>query len=113
MPSRAHDRDWFSTTAATAWALAFLLMLFGSGIAWIALGVGLCEDDGFPGSDGYCNDGGWEATGLAFIALVAAALVVPAIGRAAGRKRLFWTGIAGPPLVATLVTLLVLKLGTQ
>lgn len=51
------------------WLLTFAVMTIGGWFAWLVLGAGLCEDDDSPGSDTYCNQGGWEASGLAFASL--------------------------------------------
>jgi hypothetical protein len=87
------DRRWFGATAAAGWLLTFAVMTVGGFVAWVVLGAGLCEDDDSPGSDAYCNEGGWEASGLALAALAVFALVVPAAGVVAGNRRLFWIGL--------------------
>ena len=66
------------------WLLTFAVMTIGGWFAWFVLGAGLCEDDDSPGSDTYCNQGGWEASGLAFASLAVLALLLPAAGVAAG-----------------------------
>jgi hypothetical protein len=89
------DRSWFSAGAATAWFVAVLALFFGGLIGWLALG-GMCEDVGGTGSDGFCNHGGWEATGLVFASALVLGIVTPAMALAGRRKRLFWTGVGGP-----------------
>jgi hypothetical protein len=77
------------------------------------LGVGLCEDDGSPGSDTYCNHGGWEAGGLAIAALGVVALVVPGIAAAAKTQRWFWIGVVSPLVLGVLVVVVSVTLGTD
>lgn len=110
---RKRDRGWFGPSAALAWLLAFGLMAIGGFMAWAALGVGLCEDDGSPGSDAYCNRGGWEASGLAIASLVAAALVVPAAGVLVRKRRLFWIGLLSPLALGVFVVVLSATLGAD
>lgn len=88
-------------------------MTVGGLVAWVGLGIGLCEDDGSPGSDTYCNHGGWEASGLAIAALVVLALLVPAVGVVAGKRRLFWIGLLAPLALGLLVVALSATLGTE
>lgn len=105
--------DRRSKAAASAWAFAVLLVLLGGGFAWLALAIGLCEDDGFAGTDAYCNGGGIEATGAAFLVLAGAVLIAPAIGWAARWHRVFWVGVLGPPVLAAVVVVTVLAVGTK
>ena len=86
-------------------------MAIGAFVAWASLGAGLCEDDGSPGTDAYCNHGGWQASGLALAVLVAFAVIVPTAGVVVGKRRLFWFGLLAPPALAVLVVLLSAKLG--
>jgi uncharacterized membrane protein YhaH (DUF805 family) len=99
------DRSWFSPAAVIAWFLAVLVLFFGGGIGWLALGA-LCEDVGSAGSDEYCNHGGWETAGLVFACLLVLGILVPAAALAARRKRLFWAGVVGPVLLGVLNFLL-------
>ena len=62
-----------------AWFLAVVTLLVGGVIGTAALGAALCEDVGSPGSDGFCN-----------------------VGLALRRRRLFWTAVGGPVLLAAL-----------
>src|SRR5919109_5212972 len=105
------DRVWFSGAAKAAWALILALMLVGGLVAWILLGVGLCEDSGSPGSDAYCNGGGWEASGLAIAGLALSAVIIPIVGVVTSSRRLFWTGVVSPPVLAAMVVLLAATLG--
>ena len=107
------DRGWFGAAAIVGWLFAVGLMTVGGFVAWAVLGVGLCEDDGSPGSDTYCNQGGWEASGLAIAALAVAALVVPAAAIVTGKRRLFWTGLVSPPALAVLAVVVSATVGTQ
>jgi hypothetical protein len=86
-------------------------MIAGGALAWIGLGTGLCEDSGSPGSDAYCNHGGWEASGLAIAGLAMSALLVPAAAVVAGSRRLFWIGLLSPPILAVFAVLLSATLG--
>jgi hypothetical protein len=95
------DRSWFSAGAATAWFLAVLALVFGGLVGWAALG-GMCEDVGGAGSERFCNHGGWEAAGLVFASMLVLGLVVPAVGLALRRKRLFWSGVVGPVALGAL-----------
>jgi hypothetical protein len=95
------------------WLLAVAVTTAGGFLAWAALGLGLCEDDGSPGSETYCNRGGWEASGLAIAALVVVALIVPAAGLVVGRRRLFWIGLLSPLPLGVLVVLLSATLGAD
>jgi hypothetical protein len=88
-------------------------MAIGGFIAWAGLGAGLCEDDGSPGSDAYCNRGGWEASGLAIAVLVVFAVIVPIVGVVVGKRRLFWIGLLSPLALAVLVVMLSAKLGAS
>jgi hypothetical protein len=88
-------------------------MTVGGFVVWAALGLGLCEDDGSPGSDAYCNHGGWEASGLALAALAVVALMVPAAGVVIGKRRLFWIGLLSPLPLGVLVVLLSATLGAD
>jgi hypothetical protein len=88
-------------------------MAVGGFFAIYALGAGLCEDDKSPGSDSYCNRGGWETSALAIATLVVAALIVPAAGVAAGKRRLFWIGLLSPVPLGVLVFLVSTALGTD
>jgi len=88
-------------------------MAVGGFFALYALGAGLCEDDGSPGSDSYCNRGGLEASGLAIAALVVWALVVPSAGVIAAKRRLFWMGVVLPLPLGVLVVALSATLGTD
>ena len=93
------------------WLLTFAVMTIGGWFAWFVLGAGLCEDDDSPGSDAYCNRGGWEASGLAFASLAVLALLLPAAGVAAGKRRLFWIGLLAPIPLSVLVFVLSTILG--
>jgi hypothetical protein len=95
------DRPWLSAAASTAWSLAVLALFFGGFVGWTALG-GMCEDFGSSGSEAFCNRGGWEATGLVFACMLVLGIVVPAMGLALRRKRLFWSGVVGPVALAAL-----------
>ena len=107
---QTRDRSWFTPTALLAWLVALAFVAVTGFLAWITLGSGLCEDDGSPGSDAYCNRGGWEASGLAIAAVIASAVLVPAVGITAAKRRLFWTGVLAslplPVLVAVLSVIL-------
>jgi hypothetical protein len=107
------DRGWFGPSAAVGWLLALALMTIGGFTAWTGLGVGLCEDVGSPGSEAYCNHGGWEASGLAIAVLVVVAVIVPTAGVVVGKRRLFWIGLLSPPALAVLVVMLSAKLGAD
>ena len=96
------DRSWFSPAAVTAWFLAVVTLLLGGVSGTAALAAGLCEDVGSPGSDGFCNHGGLEAAGLVFACLLVLGIVTPVVGLALRRRRLFWTGVGGPVLLAAL-----------
>jgi hypothetical protein len=98
MPPRA----WVTPAAVVTWVLAVTVLFAGGALAWVMLGAGLCEDVGSPGSDAFCNHGGLEASGVGFVALFAAGLVVPVVGLAANRKGLFWSGVLGPVALAAL-----------
>jgi hypothetical protein len=113
VPTAAADRSWFSRRAKTAWAGILALLLVGSAVAWITVGVSLCEESYSPGSSRFCNKGGWEASGAAFIAIVIAALVVPALGAVVGSRRLFRVGLALPVLLAVADVLLSATFGAQ
>jgi hypothetical protein len=106
-------RDRPSRAAASAWMFAVLVMVVGGGLAWIALAIGLCEDEGFAGTDAYCNGGGIEATGTAFLILAAAVLVGPAVSWAARWRRVFWICVLAPPVLAAAVVLMVLTMATK
>jgi hypothetical protein len=106
------DRRWFRAGATVGWVLAFAGMTVGGFIAWVVLGIGLCEDDASVGSDRYCNRGGWEASGLAIAILAAVALVIPAAAVVAGQQRLFWIGVLSPVALCVLVVVLSATLGT-
>jgi uncharacterized membrane protein YhaH (DUF805 family) len=93
------------------WLLTFAVMTIGGFVALSALGSGLCEDDDSPGSDTYCNRGGWEATGLAMAALAVLALLLPAAAVAAGKRRLFWMGLLAPLALGVFVVVLSARLG--
>jgi hypothetical protein len=88
-------------------------MAVGGIVAWAALGIGLCEDSGSPGSDAYCNHGGLEASGLAIAALALLALFVPALGVIRGKRRLFWIGLLAPLVLGLLVIFASAILGTD
>jgi hypothetical protein len=88
-------------------------MTVGGFVAWVGLGVGLCEDDGSPGSDTYCNHGGWEASGLAIAALAVLALLIPAAGVATSNRRTFWIGLLSPLALGLLVVAVSATLGTD
>jgi hypothetical protein len=105
------DRGWFGPAAIGGWVLALLVMTVGGFVAWVGLGIGLCEDEGSPGSDGYCNHGGWEASGFALAALAAFALLVPAAGLAAGNPRLFVIGLLSPLALGVLIVVVSATLG--
>jgi hypothetical protein len=105
------DRAWFSAAAMTAWGAVVTVMLLGGILAWVWLGASLCEDAYSPGSDGYCNQGGWEGSGLVLGVLAVTALLVPATGAATGDKRLFWIGLLSPPALAVASVLLAASLG--
>jgi hypothetical protein len=93
------------------WLLTFAVMTIGGWLAFGVLGSGLCEDDDSPGSDAFCNRGGWEASGLAFASLAVLALLIPAAGVAAGNRRLFWVGLLAPIALGVLVFVLSTILG--
>jgi hypothetical protein len=95
------DRPWFSALAATVWFVVVLVLLFGGLVGWAALG-GMCEDVGSSGSDGFCNHGGWEAASLVFASMLVLGIVVPALALALRRRRLFWSGVVGPVVLAAL-----------
>jgi hypothetical protein len=75
-------------------------LLLGGFIGSLALAGALCEDVGSPGSEAFCNHGGLEAAGLVFASSLVLGIVAPAVGLALRRKRLFWTGVVGPVLLA-------------
>lgn len=75
--------------------------------------LGVRDDDGSPGSDTYCNHGGWEASGLAIAALAVLALLIPAPGVATGNRRTFWIGLVSPLALGVLVVVLSAILGTD
>jgi hypothetical protein len=95
------DRSWFSPVAVTAWFLAVLVLSFGGGSGWLVLAA-LCEDVGSAGSDTFCKHGGWETVGLVFACLLVVGVLLPAVALAFHRRRLFWTGLVGPVLLAAL-----------
>ena len=99
------DRSWFSPVALLAWVGTVLVLFFGGFVGWTALGA-LCEDVGAAGSDEFCKHGGWETAGLVFASLLVLGILVPAAALALCRKRLFWTGLVGPVLLAILNFLL-------
>jgi hypothetical protein len=107
------NRRWITARAGAAWGVTLAAMTVGGAVAWIALGTGLCEDDGSAGSDAFCNRGGWEASGLALGALVVLAVLIPAVGLAAGKRRLFWIGLLSPVALGVLVVVLAAVLGTD
>jgi hypothetical protein len=107
------DRRWFGAATVTGWLLGFGVMTVGGFVAWVGLGTGLCEDDGSSGSDTYCNHGGWEATGLVMAALAVLAILVPAAGVVAGKRRLFWIGLLSPLALGLLVVAVSASLGTD
>ncbi len=107
------DRAWFSAAVMAAWGVVLTVMLVGGLIAWVGLGVGLCEDAGSPGSDGYCKQGGWEASGLVLGVLAVTALFVPATGAATGNRRLFWIGLLSPLTLAVADVLFSASLGNS
>jgi hypothetical protein len=90
------DRRWFGGAQGATWGLTLVVMLVGGLIAWVGLGTRLCEDFGSPGSDAFCNGGGWEASGLAIACLTVVAVLIPAAGVVSGSRRLFWTGLLLP-----------------
>jgi len=96
------DRAWFSPGAATAWFLAVVALLLGGLIGWLARAGMLCEDVGSPGSEAFGNHGGLKAASLVFVCLLVFGIVTPAVGLGLRRKRLFWTGVCGPVLLAVL-----------
>jgi hypothetical protein len=100
------DRSWFGPSAFVAWLSSAVVVTVGGFLAWAVLGSGLCEDDDSPGSDAYCNHGGFEASGIAFAALVGLTLVVPAVALAAASRRWFWIGVPAPPALGVLVFVL-------
>jgi hypothetical protein len=106
-------RSWFSVRAKIVWFLIVVLLLGGSAIAWLAVGIGLCEESYSPGSDRYCNRGGWEASGGAYVAIVVSAVVVPALGARAGSRRVFWVGLSLPVLLAVADVVLSATLGRR
>ena len=95
------DRAWFSAAALVSWVLVAVTLFFGGALGWFALAA-YCEDYDGVGSDRFCRRGGWETSGLLFAALFVAALVVPAVGLVAKRKRVYWAGLAGPLALALL-----------
>ena len=111
MSPRTRDRGWFAARTLVGWLLTFAVMTVGGFVAWAALGSGLCEDDDSPGSDVYCNQGGWEASGLAIATLAVLTLLVPGIGALAGQRRLFWIGVLAPPALAVFVVLVSASMG--
>jgi hypothetical protein len=95
------DRPWFTPGAAAAWFLAFVALFFGTLIGLAALG-GMCEDVGSSGSEGFCNHGGLEAAALVFVGALVLGIVAPAVALALRWKRLFWTGVGAPVVLAAL-----------
>ena len=93
------------------WLLTLAVMTIGGSFAWFVLGAGLCEDDDSPGSDTYCNQGGWEASGLALASLAVLALLLPSAALASGNRRLFWIGLLAPIPLGVLVFVLSTILG--
>jgi len=67
---------------------------------WVECEGGIVEIG--AGSDGFCNHGGWEATGLVFASALALRIVTPAAALALRRKRLFWSGVVGSVALAAL-----------
>jgi hypothetical protein len=98
--------------AKAAWMLGIGLAAVGGFIAWLMLGLSLCEENFSAGSERYCNEGGWEASGLVFAVLAISTVAVPAVGVVLGRRRLFWAGVAGPVLLGLLTVLISATAGT-
>jgi hypothetical protein len=92
---------WFSAVAATTWFLAVLALFFGGLVGAAALG-GMCEDVGSSGSDRFCKQGGLEDSALVFACMLVLGIVVPILGLAFRRKRLFWSGVVGPVVLGAL-----------
>ena len=107
------ERLRLSPAARAAWTLGIGLAVVGGFIAWLALGLSLCEEDFSPGSDRYCGEGGWEASGLVFAVLAISTATVPAVGVLLGRRRLFWAGVVGPILLGLLTALISATAGTR
>jgi hypothetical protein len=110
---RKRDRRWFGAATAAGWLTGFGVITVGGFVAWAGLGIGLCEDEGSSGSERYCNHGGWEATGLAIAVLAVVAVLVPALGLVAGKRRLFWIGLLSPLALGFLVVAMSATLGTD
>ena len=113
MTQRKRDRRWFGPSALVAWLSSAVVVTVGGFLAWSVLGSGLCEDDDSPGSDAYCNHGGFEASGIGFAALAGLTLVVPAVALAAASRRWFWIGGLAPPALGVLVFVLSTILGAD
>jgi hypothetical protein len=113
VPSGAADRSWFSRRAKIAWAGIVALLLVGSAVAWIAVGVGLCEESYSRGSSRFCNHGGWEASGAAFIGIAIAAMAIPVLGAIVGSRRIFRVGLVLPVLLAVADAVMSATLGVK
>jgi hypothetical protein len=85
----------------------------GGFIAALLVSAGLCEDDGSSGSDGYCNGGGMEATLIAILICVAAAIAAPALALLSGRHRAFKVALLAPLVGLPLIVLTTQIFGTE
>ena len=106
-------RARLSTRVKVFWALFVLIFAFGAFVGLLLVGPGLCEDTGSPGTDSYCNGGGFEAAALTIAASVLAGIVVPATGIVLRRRLLFWLGVTAPVALVVLAVVAASTLGRR
>jgi hypothetical protein len=96
---RPREAPWFSNELLGVWAISVCGVIIGGVLGWVALRIGLCENARSADSATYCNDGGWEASGVGVAGAIGLALALPVLALATDRCLLFRLGLVLPAAV--------------
>jgi hypothetical protein len=93
------EQSWFSSDLLGVWALSLCGVIIGGVVGWVGLGIGICENSGSTSAATYCDDGGWQASGLGVAGSIVLALALPVLALATDRRMLFRLGLVFPPIL--------------
>jgi hypothetical protein len=96
-PSR--EESWFSGDLLGIWALSVCGVIICGAVAWIGLRMGLCDSSRSADAAMYCDNGGWEASGIGVVGAIGLALAIPVLALATDRRRLFRLGLIFPAVL--------------
>jgi hypothetical protein len=96
-PSR--EGSWFSSDLLGIWALSVCGVIICGAVGWIGLRMGLCDSSRSADAATYCDNGGWEASGIGVVGAIGLALAIPVLALATDRRRLFRLGLIFPAVL--------------